>query len=53
MFSKEVSFALVQMTTDSQLRMRDTEGFCDNLSPTSPVLHQKEQSIQEGIKEDS
>ena len=30
---KEVTFAEVSTIADSQLRMRDIEGFCDNLSP--------------------
>lgn len=33
---KEASFVLVSMTTDSQLRMRAFDGFCDNLSPVTP-----------------
>ena len=28
----EATFAVVSMTADSQLRKRDTEGFCDNHS---------------------
>lgn len=30
---KEASFAIVLMTVDSQLRMRDIEVFCDKLPP--------------------
>ena len=28
--NKEASFAMVSMTADSQLRMRDIESFCEN-----------------------
>lgn len=34
---RKASFTVMFITADSQLRMRDTEGFCDNLfSPLSP-----------------
>ena len=33
---KEGSFAVVSMTTFSQLRKRDIEGFCDNHYPLTP-----------------
>lgn len=39
-------FAVVLMTGDSQLRMRDIEGFCDTPSPP-----QKKLSGQEAIEE--
>jgi hypothetical protein len=40
---RESSFVVVSMTADSKLRMRDTEGSCDNLSTFSLPL-QKENS---------
>ena len=33
---KKATFAMVSMTTDSQLRSRDMKGFCDNLYPPIP-----------------
>lgn len=30
---KEATFAVVSMTVDSQLRIKDIESFCDNLYP--------------------
>lgn len=43
--SKEASFALLLMTTDSELRKRDIEGFCNNLYPCNSLNrnHQREQ----------
>lgn len=38
---KKASFAMVLMAVDSQLRMRDLEGFCDKLSSTHPLLKKK------------
>lgn len=52
---KEVSFAVVLMTTASQMRMRDIECFCDNIIsslPTHPLL-QKKQSRQDAIEGNS
>lgn len=44
---KKAHFAVVSMSLDSQLRMRDTEGFCGNLSLFPMHRYIKEQSRQE------
>jgi hypothetical protein len=47
--SKEATFAMGLMTADSQLRKRDLESFCDNLSPAK----RKEQPRQKTTEENS
>jgi hypothetical protein len=42
---------VVWITVNSQLRMRDIEGFCDNLSPPLPA--KRKQPRQEAIDENS
>lgn len=46
---KEAPLAVVSMTTDTQLRKRGIESFCDNSLTTTPPL-QKQQLRQEAIK---
>ena len=49
---KKASLAVVWLTADSQLRMRDIEGFCDNFSSLTHLPHQKKDK-QEGVEENS
>ena len=44
---RQASFGVVSMTSDLYLRMRDTEGFCGNLSLFPMHRYIKEQSRQE------
>lgn len=37
MKDKEPSLAVVLLTADSHLRMKDKESFCDNLSPYTSI----------------
>lgn len=38
---------------DSQLEMRDLEGFCGNLSPQSPAPKKTKEARQEAVEETS
>lgn len=39
---REATFAVTTMTADSQVRMKDIAGFCDNAYPTLYPLSPKE-----------
>lgn len=41
-------FCMVSMTIDSQLRMRAFDGFCDNLSPVTPLP--RDSSVRKVLK---
>jgi hypothetical protein len=50
---KEATFAVVLITTDSQLRKRDIKGFCNNPYPHfTPSLHQNKQTNKKQNKLD-
>lgn len=52
--SRRAPFAVVSMTSGSQLRMRDTEGFCDNISPnTNSAMQKQKESTHEAIGKSS
>lgn len=44
------SFIAISMNIDSQLRMRDIDGFCENLSSSPPKPTQEKQSEQDSIE---
>lgn len=51
--SKEVTFAMISVTSRVQLKTRDLEGLCDNPYLRFPRFPQKSQPKQEAMEENS